>query len=148
MLRSLGLTFVLFVLVLAFVVTNTGCAGVTAASKASTVTASAAISVSVTPSTVSIQTGGTQQFTATVTGLSEYSCDMVCHGGSVSNTGLYTAPTACRQLYGHRDQRCGFQRIGHRDGDGYHDSGADRDLHHSHYWRHSLPEARSSSRRQ
>ena len=94
MLRSLGLTFVLFVLVLAFVVTNTGCAGVTAASKASTVTASAAISVSVTPSTVSIQTGGTQQFTATVTGLANTAVTWSATGGTVSITGLYTAPTA------------------------------------------------------
>ena len=92
--RSLGFSFVLFVLILAFVVSNSGCAGVTAASKASTVKVSAAISVSITPANVSIQAGGTQQFTATVTGLANTSVTWSATAGSISNSGLYTAPTA------------------------------------------------------
>ena len=92
MLRSLGLTFVLFALVLAVVVTNTGCAGVTAASKSGVVVGTGAITVVVTPAAVTVQVGGTQQFTATVIGPTDTDVTWSASGGSVSSTGLYTAP--------------------------------------------------------
>src|SRR5205814_897036 len=50
------------------------------------------VSVSISPSSASLQTGGTQQFTATVTGSTTTSVTCSATGGTISSTGLYTAP--------------------------------------------------------
>ena len=54
------------------------------------------VAISVTPATASLVAGGTQQFTATVTGSTDtaatWSMQEVTGCGSVSSTGLYTAP--------------------------------------------------------
>ena len=51
-------------------------------------------SVSVSPTTASLSTGATQQFTASVTGTGSYSSAVTwsASGGTVSSSGLYTAP--------------------------------------------------------
>ena len=74
---------------------------------AATVTASfntagqGAIAISISPATATVQTGGTVQFTATVTGASNLTVTWSVNGatggnstlGTVSNSGLYTAPS-------------------------------------------------------
>ncbi len=50
------------------------------------------VAVAVSPVTVSLTTGGTQQFTATVTGTSNMAVTWSASGGSISSSGLYTAP--------------------------------------------------------
>jgi xanthomonalisin len=50
------------------------------------------IAVTVSPTTAALTTGGTQQFTATVTGTTTTTVTWTCSGGTVSATGLYTAP--------------------------------------------------------
>jgi hypothetical protein len=52
-----------------------------------------AVAVSIAPPSVTVQTGGTQQFTATVTGASNNAVTWTATGGTVSSTGLYTAGT-------------------------------------------------------
>jgi hypothetical protein len=53
------------------------------------------VSVSVSPGTASLSFGATQQFTATVTGTSNTAVTWsVKGGGTISSTGLYTAPSA------------------------------------------------------
>lgn len=54
----------------------------------------AGVSVAVTPGSASVLTGATQQFTATVTGASNTAVNWTATGGSISSTGLYTAPAA------------------------------------------------------
>ncbi len=66
-----------------------------------TVTATPVVHVTVSPSTVTVLTGTPQQFTATVTGTSNTAVDWSVNGlyggnstvGTISSTGLYTAPT-------------------------------------------------------
>jgi hypothetical protein len=62
------------------------------ASATVTVTAPGVVSVSITPTTASLPTGGTQQFTASVTGSTNTAVTWTATGGTVSSTGLYTAP--------------------------------------------------------
>ncbi|MCI0349769.1 MAG: choice-of-anchor D domain-containing protein [Acidobacteriales bacterium] len=63
------------------------------ASATVTVTAPApAIAVSITPTSASLQTSGTKQFTATVTGSTNTAVTWSATGGTVSTAGLYTAP--------------------------------------------------------
>jgi hypothetical protein len=50
------------------------------------------VTVSISPASASVATGSTQQFTVTVTGASDSSVTWSANGGSVSSTGLYTAP--------------------------------------------------------
>ena len=50
------------------------------------------ISVTITPGTVSLQTGATKQFTATVTGSANTAVTWTASGGSITSGGLYTAP--------------------------------------------------------
>jgi fibronectin type 3 domain-containing protein len=50
------------------------------------------VSVSVSPTSASLLTGGAQQFTATVTGTSNTSVTWKATGGTISSAGLYTAP--------------------------------------------------------
>jgi len=50
------------------------------------------VAVSISPTTATVQTGATYQFTASVTGNSNTSVTWTATGGTVSSTGLYTAP--------------------------------------------------------
>jgi hypothetical protein len=50
------------------------------------------VTVSISPTSAAVLTGGTQQFTATVTGTSNTTVTWSANGGSVSSSGLYTAP--------------------------------------------------------
>src|SRR5205823_1840870 len=50
------------------------------------------VSVSISPVSASLQTGGTQQFTATVTGSTNTSVTWSATGGTISTSGLFTAP--------------------------------------------------------
>jgi len=76
-----------------YVVKVTSAADSTASASAA-VTVTAAVSVSISPASASILTSGTQQFTATVTGTTNTAVTWSATGGSVSSSGLYTAPTA------------------------------------------------------
>lgn len=60
----------------------------------------AAVSISVSPASSTIVTGGTQQFTATVTGTSDTTVvwSVASGGGSISPDGLYTAPGAAGRV--------------------------------------------------
>jgi hypothetical protein len=77
---------------------SAGVVTVTATSKADqTKSASATItvaelSIAVTPPAIALQTGATQQFTATVTGWSDAAVTWSASAGAVSATGLFTAP--------------------------------------------------------
>ncbi|MDP2875950.1 MAG: M4 family metallopeptidase [Holophaga sp.] len=66
----------------------------TTKSASATVTVSPAtgVSVAITPTTSTIQTGATQQFTASVTGSTNTAVTWTATGGTVSTSGLYTAP--------------------------------------------------------
>ncbi|HTS24238.1 MAG TPA: Ig-like domain-containing protein, partial [Bryobacteraceae bacterium] len=79
-----------------FAVTATSAADTTKSATAQvTVQAAPAVSVSISPVATTLQTGGTQQFTATVTGSSNTAVTWTATGGTISNTGLFTAgPTA------------------------------------------------------
>lgn len=78
-----------------YVVTATSVADPTAsASAAITVTATATVSISLSPVSASLLTGGTQQFTATVSGSSNTGVTWTASGGSVSGSGFYTAPNS------------------------------------------------------
>jgi hypothetical protein len=52
------------------------------------------VSVSISPSAVTLQAGGTQQFTATVTGTTNTSVTWSATCGTVSASGFYTAPSS------------------------------------------------------
>src|SRR6202050_1001250 len=54
----------------------------------------APVSVSISPVSASLLTGGSQQFTATVTGSRNSAVTWSATSGTVSSSGLYTAPTA------------------------------------------------------
>ncbi len=56
-------------------------------------TGSPTISVSIIPSSAALQTGTTQQFIATVTGTSNTAVSWSASRGTISSSGLYTAPT-------------------------------------------------------
>ena len=62
------------------------------ASATVTVTSAPVVAVSISPSSASLLTGGTQQFTATITGTSNTAVTWSTTGGIVSSDGLYTAP--------------------------------------------------------
>jgi hypothetical protein len=51
------------------------------------------LSVFVAPNFATVQTGQTQQFTSTVTGSSNTAVTWSARGGTISSTGLYTAPS-------------------------------------------------------
>ena len=51
------------------------------------------VSVSINPTTATVKTGATYQFSASVVGSSNTAVTWTATGGSVSSTGLYTAPT-------------------------------------------------------
>ena len=62
------------------------------ASATVTVTTPPVVAVSISPVSAALLTGGTQQFTATVTGSSNTAVTWLTTGGTVSTNGLYTAP--------------------------------------------------------
>jgi len=67
----------------------------TAVSASATVTVTApVVTVTISPTSASLVTGGTQQFTATVSGSSNKSVTWSETGGSISTGGLYTAPAS------------------------------------------------------
>jgi hypothetical protein len=63
-------------------------------SASASVTVSASVAISISPTSASIQTGGTQQFSATVTGTSNTAVTWSATAGSISSAALYTAPSA------------------------------------------------------
>src|SRR5271169_3062411 len=73
----------------------TGCGGhVSQVSYKVVIQAAANVSLSVSPSTASLQTGGQQQFTASVSGTSNTAVTWSVSGGTVTTRGLYVAPSA------------------------------------------------------
>src|SRR6266852_978549 len=52
------------------------------------------VSITISPTSASLQTSATQQFTATVTGSSNTAVTWTATGGTVSSGGLYTAPAS------------------------------------------------------
>ena len=92
---SLVRSFVLFVVVFIAVAFESGCVGVTGGCKARRCCdRSGSVSIAINPTNASIQVGGTQQFSATVTGATDPSVTWSATGGTVSSDGLYTAPSA------------------------------------------------------
>ena len=75
-----------------YTVTATSVADSTKSASA-TVTVSATVAVSISPASASLLTGGTQQFTPTVTGTTNTSVNWSTSGGTVSSLGFYTAPS-------------------------------------------------------
>ena len=57
-----------------------------------TVSVTSGVTVSISPTSASVATGGTQQFTATVTGTTNTAVTWSATAGSASSSGLYTAP--------------------------------------------------------
>jgi hypothetical protein len=77
-----------------YTVTATSAADSTKSASATiTVSQPAQVSISVSPYTANIQTGGQQQFTASVLGTSNTGVAWKANGGTVTTTGLYTAPS-------------------------------------------------------
>jgi len=76
-----------------YTVTATSAADNTKSASAPVTVTAPAVSVAISPTSASLLTGGTQQFTATVTGSSNTAVTWSASGGSISSTGLYTAPT-------------------------------------------------------
>jgi hypothetical protein len=77
-----------------YTVTATSAADSTKSASANiTVTQPTQVSISVSPGTANIQTGGQQQFTASVFGTSYTGVAWKATGGTVTTTGLYTAPS-------------------------------------------------------
>ncbi|MBZ5673344.1 MAG: Ig-like domain-containing protein [Acidobacteriia bacterium] len=75
-----------------FFVTATSVADSTKTASASvTIQSPPAVSVTVSPTSATLQSGGTQQFTAAVTGSSNTAVTWTATGGTISSTGLYTA---------------------------------------------------------
>ena len=78
-----------------YVVTATSMADSTkSASAAVTVTATTTVGVTISPGSASLTTGGTQQFTASVSGSSTTGVTWSASGGQISSSGLYTAPSS------------------------------------------------------
>jgi hypothetical protein len=87
------LTPALFSGVLAYALGFAGCTGSTGspASVPNTPPDTSAISVAVSPTSANVQSGSSQQFTATVTGTSNTSVTWSATGGTISTSGLFTA---------------------------------------------------------
>ena len=83
---------ILLVIALAVGILNVGCGGVTAAPSAASQTQS--VSVAISPVSAALQIGGSQQFSVTVTGSSNTAVTWSATGGTISGSGLYTAPSA------------------------------------------------------
>src|SRR5690242_16213758 len=85
----------LFLIFIAFAasIVNSGCGGVTAAAASSGNSRTNSASISVSPTSVSLQVGATQQFSATMAGLSSSTVTWTATGGTISSSGVYTAPS-------------------------------------------------------
>src|SRR5207245_822189 len=68
-----------------------GCAGLVNSDASHSNPQRGTVGVTVTPPSASVQTGGTQQCSATVTGTSNSSVVWSATGGTISSAGLYTA---------------------------------------------------------
>ncbi|MGZ4816965.1 MAG: hypothetical protein ACXVZV_16245, partial [Terriglobales bacterium] len=76
-------------------VTNSGLGGTTSSSVNLSVTAAPVVTISVSPASASVPVSTTKKFTATVGGSSNTSVTWsVIGGGTISTSGLYTAPAA------------------------------------------------------
>jgi hypothetical protein len=90
--RSDRLGAVLLVCLLASVFAVAGCTGSAGpASVPSTPPDTAAVSVTVSPTSANVQTGSAQQFSATVTGASNTAVTWSATGGTISTSGLFSA---------------------------------------------------------
>ena len=99
-----------------YTVTATSAADSTKSASATiTVSQPTQVSVSVSPGAANIQTGGQQQFTASVFGTSNTGVAWKANGGTVTTTGLYTAPSTAGTYTVTADQCSGFNQIGFRD---------------------------------
>jgi hypothetical protein len=76
-----------------YTVTATSAADNTKSAAATVTVTAATVSVGISPTSASLTTGGTQQFTATVSGSSNTAVTWSATGGTVSASGLYTAPS-------------------------------------------------------
>ncbi len=76
-----------------FYVTVTNSAGSATSNTATLTVTAAAVSVAISPTTATLSPGGTKQFTASVTGTTNTSVTWTATGGTVSTSGLYTAPS-------------------------------------------------------
>ena len=76
-----------------YTVTATSAAD-TSKSASASITVSQPIAVSLSPSSASLQTGGQQQFSASVSGTTNTAVTWATSGGTVSSSGLYTAPSS------------------------------------------------------
>lgn len=78
-----------------YTVTGTSAADSTKSASATiTVSQPTQVSVSVSPGTASLQAGGQQQFTALISGTSNTAVTWTASGGTITTSGLYTAPAA------------------------------------------------------
>ena len=78
-----------------FTVTATSAADPTKSSSAIvTVASQPPVSISISPATSSLQTGGQQLFVATISGTSNTAVNWAASGGTISSTGMYKAPSA------------------------------------------------------
>jgi hypothetical protein len=82
-------TLLLAVLTFGGAILQSGCGGVTGNVQGVAPT----VAVVVSPSSVTLQTGATQQFAATVTGLSSSAVTWSATAGTITASGLYTAPS-------------------------------------------------------
>lgn len=73
-------------------VTDSASTPATVTSNTVTLTVNQAVGLSVSPTSVSLTAGGTQQFSATVTGTTNTAVTWSATGGTISSSGLYTAP--------------------------------------------------------
>jgi len=99
--RLSGSRLLILVLALAGAVITSGCGGVTGAAPSapnqsgnSGSGSNPTVAVSVSPDAASVQVGQTWQFTPTVTGTTNTAVTWSASGGSISNSGLYTAPAS------------------------------------------------------
>jgi len=76
-----------------FLVTATSVAD-TSKSASASVTVATTVAVTISPGSASLSSGGSQQFTASVSGSSNTAVTWSATGGSISSAGLYTAPSA------------------------------------------------------
>jgi hypothetical protein len=74
-------------------VTATSQANTAKSASASVTVAAPAVSISISPASATVSSAGTQQFTATITGSTNTAVTWTTSDGSISASGLYTAPT-------------------------------------------------------
>ena len=87
-----------------YTVTATSAADPTKSSLATVMVATQPqVSISISPTTSSLQTGGQQVFVAMISGTSNTAVNWAASGGTISSTGMYRAPSAA-DLHCHCDQ--------------------------------------------